>query len=203
MQQLNLYCSTVLRSEWGQGYILFCWSTFPRSAVNRSGACLCDRLRPHELVCSHTSQTCSSPIRRLGHVLPWPDWKQTPSHHLGAWFIGVTAVMSGFRLLPVYAVLWERTWGFGDAEKKLQLVRQQLWQRNHSTEVQKLWDLQCKQVINFKTLTNSCRVVESKWELVHEDLERSRDKQQAACLKLNAARLSCKTHQPERSRVSK
>ncbi len=118
MQQLNLYCSTVLRSEWGQGYILFCWSTFPRSAVNRSGACLCDRLRPHELVCSHTSQTCSSPIRRLGHVLPWPDWKQTPSHHLGAWFIGVTAVMSGFRLLPVYAVLWERTWGLRRCRKE-------------------------------------------------------------------------------------
>ncbi|KAL1251572.1 hypothetical protein QQF64_019368 [Cirrhinus molitorella] len=33
---------------------------------------------------------------------------------------------------------------------------------------------------------NSCRVEESKQELVHEDRERCRDKQQAACLKLYA-----------------
>lgn len=40
-----------------------------------------------------------------------------------------------------------------------------------------------RQLQNFD---NSCRVVESKREIVHEDPERSRDKQQAACLKLNA-----------------
>ncbi len=55
--------------------------------------------------------TCSSPVRCLGRVLPRPDWKQTPSSHLGAWFIGVTAVTSGFKFLPVYAALWEWTWG--------------------------------------------------------------------------------------------